>query len=66
MSASPWEILSYRKLIKNYQKTGVSETMKILKKVRDMNLNKEIDSKMIAYTEFTKSLLYISNRLKQK
>ena len=42
-SPSPWDVLQLRKMIKKYEKTGVAETMKLLKKLRDMQL----DNKMI-------------------
>lgn len=45
-SINPHDILAYRRKIKEFEHTGIQETMKILKTVRQMNL----DNKMLRCT----------------
>lgn len=43
---NPWEVLSYRRKIKKFDETGIVESMKLLKRVREMGLT----TKMLACT----------------
>ena len=58
---NPWEILNYRRKIKRLEETGVVESMKLLKRVREMQLS----TKMLACTEFPRTLVWISHRIKK-
>jgi hypothetical protein len=59
-SINPYEILQQRRKLKLYKKTTPVECMKILKKIREMNL----DNKMLIATELPRTLVYIANRTK--
>ena len=58
MEGDPWEVLELRRKIKRFNKTGVEESMKILKRVRNMKL----DNKMLQCSEFPRTLLWVSNK----
>ena len=58
MEGDPWQVLELRRKLKRYNKIGVEESMKILKKIRNMKL----DNKMLQCTEFPRTLLWVANR----
>jgi hypothetical protein len=55
---NPFDVLQQRRKIKNYKKTTAIECMKILKKIREMNL----DNQMLIATEFPRTLIYVAKR----
>jgi hypothetical protein len=60
MKINPYEIVEMRRSIKKFEEVGVQETMKIVKKLREMKL----DNEMLVLTECPRTLLYVTNRLK--
>lgn len=61
VNVNPYEILQQRRKLKNWKKTTPVECMKILKKVRDMQLENSI---LIA-TEIPRTLIYVANRTRE-
>lgn len=60
MKVNPYEVVEMRRQIKNYEGVGVQEAMKVVKKLREMKL----DNEMLVLTECPRTLLYVTNRLK--
>lgn len=60
-SVNPYEIVQHRRKLKLWKKTTPIECMKILKKVRELN----IDNKMLIATEFPRTLIYVANRTRE-
>ena len=60
-SVNPYDILQQRRKLKHWKKTSPIECMKILKKVRELNLN----NKMLIATEFPRTLIYVANRTRE-
>jgi len=56
--SNPWEILALRRKIKNFDKIGYTESMKLLHKLRSMGL----DKKMLIATEVTRTLVWALNK----
>lgn len=56
---NPFDILAYRKKLKQFEQTGTVECMKILKTVREMKL----DNKMLKCLEMPRVLLWISRKI---
>lgn len=46
MKINPYELIEMRRKIKKYEDTGIQETMKLVKKLREMSL----DPKMLQLT----------------
>lgn len=58
--ANPWEVIALRRKIKNYEKSGFTEGMKNLSKLRSLGL----DKKMLIATEITRTLVWVVARTK--
>lgn len=56
----PFEVLKLRRRLKAYKKSSTTDTMKLLKRIREMKL----DNKMLITTEIPRTLIYIANRTK--
>lgn len=57
---NPWEVLSLRRKVKNFEKIGFTEGMKSLHKLRSLKLDKE----MLIATEVTRTLVWACNKTK--
>jgi hypothetical protein len=55
---NPWDVIALRRKIKRYDKTGFTEAMNNLSKLRSLNLDKD----MLIGTEVTRTLIWVSNR----
>lgn len=52
---NPWDILAFRRKLKKFEAYDLKDSIKLLKKVKEMNLS----TKMLKATEFTRTLKWI-------
>lgn len=56
---NPYELLNYRRKIKRFEETGITDSMKLIKTVREMKL----DNNILKATEFPRVLLWVVKKI---